>query len=200
MLIVDAARDVIAQRGLVAASLRDIAHAAGVSVGTVSYHFTGVADLLRALLDREMALFYEPLVDKARDTENGLEALRVLVDGFFADDARTVVHWRMWLDFWSVSAHDEQYAQWQQRTYLRWRADVAQMFATAHKQGDVHTDDLAATVSDFLVMFDGAAVHAYLPRSPLGPDDARRQLFGWLARLTPDGPAPRTARRSTRRQ
>ncbi len=190
MLVVDAAREIIAERGLFATTMRDIAHAAEVSVGTLTYHFSGIAEILSEVLDREMALFYEPLVQKARDAEQGIEGLRTLIDCFFADDERTVQHWRLWLDFWSVSAHDVRYADWQQETYLRWRADVLRMVTRAREQGDLARDDLETTVFEFLAMFDGSAVQAFLPRSPIGPDDARARLTAWL-RTVSTAPATR---------
>jgi AcrR family transcriptional regulator len=180
MLVVDAARDVIAERGLFATTMRDIARAAEVSVGTLTYHFTGIAEILNEVLDREMVLFYEPLLDKAREAERGLDALHILIDCFFADDERTVQHWRLWLDFWSVSAHDARYGDWQRATYLRWRADVLRMFTRAREQGDLVRDDLETVTFEFLALFDGSAVQAFLPRSPLGPDDARARLAEWL--------------------
>ena len=199
ILVIDAARDLIADRGLFATSMRDIAAAAEVSLGTLTYHFAGIAEILSDVLDREMALFYEPLVRKAREAERGSDALQLLIDGFFADDARTVQHWRLWLDFWGVSAHDEQHAQWQQATYSRWRDDVLRMFTRAAEQGELATRDVESTVSNFLAMFDGSAVQAFLPRSPLGPDDARTHLTGWLHSVLVD-PAPRRrSRQSTGR-
>jgi AcrR family transcriptional regulator len=151
-----------------------------VSVGTLNYHFTGIAEILRELLEREMAVFYRPVVDKALASDRGLDGLQVVIDCFFADDDRTAAHWRLWLDFWSVSAHDAQYARWQRQTYVRWRDDVLHLLTLAREQGDLADVDLEACVVDFLALFDGLAVHAYLPRSPLGPGDARRALATWV--------------------
>lgn len=189
VLIVDAARDVIAERGLSATTVRDIAQAGGVSIGTLTYHFAGVAEILSEVLDREMALFYEPIVDKARTAERGADGLQTLIDCFFSDDERTVQHWRLWLDFWSVSVHDEQHATWQREIYLRWRADVQRMFTLAAEQGHLAGADVDTTLSDFLAMFDGLAVQAYQPRSPLGPADARRHLTDWVRRTLTTGDA-----------
>lgn len=193
VLIVDAARDVIAERGLSSTTVRDIAQAAGVSIGTLTYHFAGVAEILSEVLDREMALFYDPIIEKARTAERGADGVQSLIDCFFSDDERTVQHWRLWLDFWSVSVHDEPHASWQRDIYLRWRADVQRMFTIAAEQGHLPPADVDTTVSDFLAMFDGLAVQAYQPRSPLGPEDARRHLTDWVRRTLKTA---RTAERS----
>lgn len=52
-LIIEAARVLIADRGLFSASMRDIAQRAEVSLGTVSYHFEGIAELLSEVLHAE---------------------------------------------------------------------------------------------------------------------------------------------------
>ncbi len=59
-LIVEAARSVIADRGLFATTMRDIAAASGVSLGTVTYHFRGIAEILGEVLDLEMDALYAP--------------------------------------------------------------------------------------------------------------------------------------------
>ena len=79
--------------------------------------------------------------------------------------------------------------RWQQRSYLRWRADVLQLLHSADEQGEIADVDLEACVVDFLALFDGLAVQAYLPRTPLGPDDARRALTAWIRRTLRE-PAP----------
>lgn len=200
MLIIDAARTVIAGRGLFATTVRDIAEAAGVANGTLTYHFSGIAEILSEVLEREMAVFYEPAIEKSRGADRGADALQSLIDCFFADDERTVEHWRLWLDFWSVAAHDDRYARWQQETYLRWRADVRRMIALGCEQGDFVTDDIDTALAYFLAMFDGLAVQSYLPRSPLAPDEARENLTAWVRRTLTDAPRRRSARSRQQRR
>ena len=75
-LIVEAARSVIAERGLFATSIRDIAAAGNVSIGTVTYHFTGIADILAEVLIGEMDSFYAPVIAAATAAPDGRAALR----------------------------------------------------------------------------------------------------------------------------
>ena len=56
MAILDAARIVIAQRGLSAMSLRTVAEQAGISVGSISYRIGDRAALVSAIVDREIEL------------------------------------------------------------------------------------------------------------------------------------------------
>lgn len=197
-LIVDAARTVIAERGLFATAMRDIAEAADVSVGTLTYHFTGIADILGAVLEREMAEFYQPIADRIAVAESGSAALGFVVDGFFADDERTRQHWRVWLDFWSLSVHDETYAHWQREVYARWSSDVREVLERGRDLGEFHFDDLAPAANDFMAMLDGLAVQAYLHTTPFGPADAHDHLTDWVRRNLGAQPGPGRANRRSR--
>ncbi|WP_031273697.1 TetR/AcrR family transcriptional regulator, partial [Curtobacterium sp. B8] len=55
-MIVAAAREVIVRRGVGSTGLRDIAAEAGVSVGTVTYHFGSVAEILNEVVVLRPAL------------------------------------------------------------------------------------------------------------------------------------------------
>lgn len=56
MAILDAARAVIAQRGLAGMSLRTVAEHAGISVGSISYRIGDRAALVMAIVDREIGI------------------------------------------------------------------------------------------------------------------------------------------------
>jgi AcrR family transcriptional regulator len=199
-LIVTAARRVIAERGPLATTLRDIAHASEVSLGTVTYHFSGLAEILAQVLQEEMDSFYLPIADAARAAADATTAMRVLIDGFFADDERTAQHWRLWLDFWSLSAHDQAHAQWQEKVYELWRSDVRRVLERGVDASEFRVEGLDLALTDFLVSFDGLAVQAYLPGASVGPAQARDYLHGWVdRRLVGDGQQPTpTSKHSTR--
>jgi AcrR family transcriptional regulator len=189
-LIVEAARGVIAERGLFATTMRDIAQAGTVSLGTLTYHFTGLAEILGEVLKAEMDAFYTPIADRARDAADGAAAMQALIDGFFANDERTRQHWRLWLDFWGLSAHDPGYAQWQGHTYTRWRADVEAVLERGCTEGHFEIPDHELAIVDFMAIFDGLASQAFLPGSTIGPVQAREHLTGWVARAW-GSPLPR---------
>ena len=178
----EAARGVIAERGPYATTMRDIATAGGVSLGTVTYHFSGIAEILAHVLQGEMDSFYLPIAERAHAAPDAATAIRLLIDGFFADDERTAQHWRLWLDFWSLSAHDPTHAKWQESAYELWRTDVRKVLDRGVASGRFRVDDLDVVMADFLVTFDGLAVQAYLPGSKVGPAQAREYLHGWVER------------------
>lgn len=183
-LIVEAARSVIAERGLFATSMRDIAAASDVSLGTVTYHFTGIAEILAEVLNGEMDSFYGPVIDTVKAAPDGRAALREIVDGFIASTPRAREHWVLWLDFWALSAHDPGYASRQTELYQRWHADVQAVFERGSADGSLRVTSEEDAVTEFMAIFDGMAAQAYLPGADLRPAEARTRLHRWIDRLT----------------
>jgi AcrR family transcriptional regulator len=183
-LIVEAARSVIADRGLFATTMRDIAAASEVSLGTVTYHFLGIAEILAEVLDGEMDAFYAPLMAAASAQGDGRAALRALIDGFLASSPRARQHWVLWLDFWALSAHDGEYARRQAAFYQRWQQDVAAIFRRGLADGTLRVGTLDEAVAEFMAIFDGMAAQAYLPGADFGPAEARSRLHRYVDRIS----------------
>jgi len=57
-LVVEAAREVLAEKGLAGTGVRDVAAASGVSSGTITYHFRGIDEIFADVLKLETVLFY----------------------------------------------------------------------------------------------------------------------------------------------
>lgn len=197
-LIVAAARDVIADRGVVATTMRDIAAASDVSLGTVTYHFIGITEILVEVLAAEMEQFYTPIVTSADESGDGAAALAAVIDGFFADGPGAAQHWRLWLDFWSLSAHDSALSGWQAEAYGRWRGDILRILDRGITDGTFVACDTVGAGNEFMAIFDGLASQAFLPMSSIGPSQARAQLHSWVDRnlktARPQPPAPHTAK------
>lgn len=203
-MIIDAARELIAAQGMHATTIRDIASAAEVAVGTVTYHFSGIAEVLAGVLQAEMTQFSAPVMAAAATAPTGLAGLAVLTDGLLADGERAAEHWRLWLDFWTLAAHREHYADWQAGVYRDLHAAVADLFRRGNSDGSLVAgwslkpvaagglsgEDGDASVAlrrsvEFVALMDGLVVQAYLPGSRLTPARARELLEG---SLTPDQP------------
>jgi AcrR family transcriptional regulator len=192
-LIVEAARSVIADRGLFATTMREIAAASQVSLGTVTYHFSGIAEILGEVLDGEMDTLYAPAVAAAAAEPDGRAALHALIDGFLASSPRARQHWVLWLDFWALAAHDSEYAARQTAVYQRWQRDVEAIFERGMADGSLrigslHVDSLRAdaageAATEFMAIFDGMAAQAYLPGAGIRPAEARRRLHRYVDRI-----------------
>ncbi|MFF7927898.1 TetR/AcrR family transcriptional regulator [Streptomyces mirabilis] len=103
-LIVEAAVPLIAERGYASVGVRDVAAAAGVSVGTVTYHFGSVQEILSEAMVLHIERYYAALSEAAAQAAGAAEALRLLVDALFTED--TDRHWQMWFDYWNAGDQD----------------------------------------------------------------------------------------------
>jgi TetR/AcrR family transcriptional regulator, regulator of biofilm formation and stress response len=89
--IVDAAVDVIADHGVAGTTHRRIAAAADVPLGSLTYHFAGLSDLLALAFQRHaerMSLDYEAHFDGVRTREQFIDAVTGLIHGAVGADAR----------------------------------------------------------------------------------------------------------------
>ncbi|HEX8744655.1 MAG TPA: helix-turn-helix domain-containing protein [Thermoleophilaceae bacterium] len=84
VLILDAALEVFARHGYHAASIDDIAGAAGVSKALIYEHFPSKRHLHAALLERHVGELFELLAASAATSEPGEVRLEAGVDAFFA--------------------------------------------------------------------------------------------------------------------
>jgi len=89
--IADAAVDVIAQYGVAGTTHRRIAAAADVPLGSLTYHFAGLSDLLERAFRRHaahMSRAYAAHFDGVRTHEQFVDAVTDLIDGAAGADAR----------------------------------------------------------------------------------------------------------------
>ncbi|HET8590363.1 MAG TPA: TetR/AcrR family transcriptional regulator [Nakamurella sp.] len=180
-MIIAAARDVIAERGLHATTVRDVAGAAQVAVGTVTYHFSGIAEVLAGVLEAEMAEYSAPVMAAARAAPSGAEGLRTLTEGLLATGDRAVQHWKLWLDFWALAAHYPHYSQWQSRVYRDLHALVTELLRRGRSDGSLTVTDAQQQSVEYVAMMDGLVVQGYLPGARLDPDRARDLLHAYAA-------------------
>lgn len=178
-MIIDAARELIAAQGAQTTTIRDIAGAAGVAVGTVTYHFSGIAEVLAGVLEAEMAQFSAPVMHAATEAPTGGDGLTLLTDGLVADGPRAAQHWKLWLDFWTLAAHQEHYAVWQGQVYRDLHALTASLFARGSEDGSLpplaeHSAERRAM--EYIALMDGLVVQTYLPAARLQPAQARAIL------------------------
>lgn len=180
-MLLDAARTVIAERGLHATTIRDIAAAGQVAVGTVTYHFTGIDQVLAGVLESEMDAFSDPVWQRAEQAADGATGIALLIDGLLASDLRTQEHWKLWLDFWALAAHYPDYSAWQSQVYRDLHALTAKLLARGAADGTLRVSDPAEEAIELIAMLDGLVVQSYLPGSALNPKRAREMLHRYVA-------------------
>ncbi len=97
--IIDAAFDVIAERGLTGATFATVASEAGVSQGVLVFHFKTKEELLAETL-RRFILEYERSWRRAAATEDPLERIRALIRVDFSQAICSRKKLAFWFAFW----------------------------------------------------------------------------------------------------
>ncbi|MQA60025.1 MAG: IS200/IS605 family element transposase accessory protein TnpB [Actinophytocola sp.] len=97
--IVEAARRMVAERGVHASTMRGIARDAGVSTGAVTHYFADKADMMTAVL-RENNTVFVKRIGKAAAGSRGLAALEAAMGAILPLDGEMLKCWTVLIAFW----------------------------------------------------------------------------------------------------
>lgn len=161
--IVDACLDVIADRGVQGVSHRRVAAAADVPLGSMTYHFTGMDELLNDAFSRfadSIADRFEDRMAAADDLESAREAVvRIILDDVF-DSRRDLV---LTHELYTLAARDERYRRLTTAWMARSRAALERFF-----------DPATASMIDALI--EGLTIHRALDEQNRDPDQVSRAV------------------------
>lgn len=155
--ITEAARSLIVRQGLGSTSLRDIAAAAGVSMGTVTYHFTGIDEILGAVVVTESERFYADVVQAADAEPDVRRALGILMDPMFGESPDVEDHWRIWSDYWAAVVRRPGMTQPYAERVRYWEACCTRVIARGVEAGTVRPVDPAQSALKLSAYADGLA-------------------------------------------
>ena len=156
-LIVAAARASVLERGLAATSVREVARTAGVSIGTVTYHFSGIDELLTEVLRVTLRDFYRPRRRRLDPDTTARDRLRLLIDEHFSSPD---LHEQcvIWMEYWPRAIHVPSARAWRRRRYATYRRYIAGVLAAGDRAGEITVTDPGAVATEFLALFDGLSV------------------------------------------
>jgi len=167
--IVEACLDVVADVGVAGASHRRVAAAADVPLGSTTYHFDGMADLLHAAFTRfaaDVAARTSRRLDGVGDRATLEDALVDVVTHHVLGSRRDLV---LTQELYTLAARDE-----------RFREITHGWMAASRAALERHVDPATARVLDALV--EGLTLHRALDTEPHDPavvvDAVRRVLAG----------------------
>ncbi|MFG2939601.1 TetR/AcrR family transcriptional regulator [Streptomyces sp. NPDC048282] len=124
-LILQAAADVICERGFADTRIAQIADRVGVSGATIIYHFGTLDRLLVEALRHAEDVFYASAEQVVTGGEMPEVRLRRLVEWVFSPEHNNPQLWALWLETWSHAARHEEVAATRAQQDERWRAMIA---------------------------------------------------------------------------
>lgn len=173
-IVIESARNLIADKGLFNVRIRDISLACGVSPGTITYHFNSLEEVLWEVVKAETAEFYMPLREAAASSSTDKTSqLLTFLDGLFRSDPDTRRHWMIWLDFWSAAARDDSYGEWMNTHYEAWWEALAAIIEAGVADGEFECAEPRKFAVSIAALVDGLAIQCYSRQARVSVDQAR---------------------------
>ncbi len=180
-LIVDAALDVLRERGFAGARMADIANRAGTSPALVAYHFGTLSAVLSEALTVAEDKFYADFEHILAGRSGAQEKLWALID-LAASGGPAIGDWVLWMEVWVQALRDDQVRATREQLDRRWRAILLRIIEQGRTEGAFHCDDPVAASFRLAALMDGLALQVAL-RDPDLPYPRMIQLWRESAAL-----------------
>ena len=180
--IVRAAWELVAEHGVDAVRIQDIASSVGTSTGTIHYYFRDRADILAAALEFSVKRFARRQAGQVPDEVPFLERIYALIDTQLVGEG-TQQEWAVWIEFWSEATRQQRFADLNREVYTQWRALVADQVRGGQEVGefpdDVVPEDFA---TDLIALMDGLGIQTTLDGPGMSPGYMRERLRTYAQR------------------
>ena len=174
--IVEAAIGVVAEHGVAGTTHRLVAAAADVPLGSMTYHFTGLDDLLAQAFTvhaERMAVVYEAHFAGVRSREDVVEAVTDLVHGDAGADERD---WAVSYELYLAALRDPA-LRTVTETWMRRSRSVLEQFVDA------------TTARGVDALIEGLVMHKVLSTGPVSRAETH-EIIARAVRSTTEGAAP----------
>jgi AcrR family transcriptional regulator len=182
LFVVSVAADLVAERGVAALTVRNVADAAGTSTAIVSHYFADKRHLLletyRAAAARSTVRFETAASQAGARLEHCLEAL-------LPTDAQRLSDWRLFYAFWGTAATDSELAAEQAVRTRSARRRIQRIIRLQNGTGSpgFQPDD-AAAARRLLALVQGIAMQAVFDPDDWTPRRQRSFLRSELGRTS----------------
>ncbi|WP_132126177.1 TetR/AcrR family transcriptional regulator [Actinocrispum wychmicini] len=187
--VAEAVFQVVARDGVEQASLRNVAVAAGLAIGSVRHYFTSAAEMtafaMREIRDRVFLRVLEHAAEILDDpTINRRAATERLLAELLPLDAGRMQEAVLWLDFAAAARTRPELRAVAREQYEDTRALLTRVLAEAQQMGGL-TDqtDVDAEAARLHALLDGLAMAAVLHPDRMRPDDMRAALHRHIDEL-----------------
>ena len=161
--ILDAAVEVIVERGLAETRVADVAKRAGTSAALVLYYFDSKDRLLTEALSYVEDRFYLQAFHDLTGLDSARERLASLIHRSCPPPGGdTNGDWRLWFELWSRALRDPETARKRSALDRRWRSTIADVVRDGRQAGefdDVDPEDFALRLASLM---DGLAIQVVL--------------------------------------
>ena len=167
--IVDAALEVMIDKGLASTTVRDVAQRMGTSSGLIHHYFTSMDDLLAAAFDRAAGQDLAAIGQAMASGPDAVTRLRI----FFANYTRAEQDWafQLWLDAWAEAGRRPAVRATSQRLNIAWQQVLVGCIRAGVAEGVLSCADPEAAGWRILSLLDGLALQAVAHRVAIDRED-----------------------------
>jgi AcrR family transcriptional regulator len=185
--IIAAAWRLIAERGLKAATMRELAAEAGFANGALKHYFPGKDEIITGVF--QYALSQITAEAKAAETgQSALERLRASCLATVPRDPAGVAAAGVLLSFWERGQSNAELRALYEGHLANWRRDLLELMAAARAAGAVVTDTAdAAIVDEIITLTIGVTLLSVVAPAADGPARADVTLNALFDRITRSG-------------
>lgn len=175
--ILDAAAQLIAERGYHAVRVADIAKMVGTSTGTVHYYFPGKSDVLTSALRHAIDCAFDRQSQQLKAIDDAYERLLKLIDMQLPRIGPVHDEWSIWMQFWAEATIRTELRPLHNTYYARWHDTVVRIIARGQRHGTFQSNVDPETVALRLTaMTDGLAIQV-LTGAPAMTVSAMREIL-----------------------
>jgi AcrR family transcriptional regulator len=177
--ILEAAAEVIRERGLHATRIADIAERMGTSAPAVLYYFESKGELLSEALVAAEEGFYTEFEQQLEVMQSPRGGLVMLVEACLTEGDYDAA---LWMELWSRALREPDLARTREQLDARWLGTIAMIIRRGQAEGefgDADPDDVALLLGSLL---DGLSVQVTLEDPAVSVERARRLCLDLLER------------------
>jgi AcrR family transcriptional regulator len=175
-----AAAELIAERGLAATRVADVAARAGTSKPAVLYWFGDKDAMLAEALTLTDEEFYAKLSADLEAMDSAGHRLRFIIDTFLSE-----YDYRLWMELWVRALRDPVTGETRQSMDRRWRRMIADTIRRGQRSGEFGDGDAEDLALGIASLMDGLCVQATLGDPDVPSERAKAVLLRtaelWLA-------------------
>jgi|GEM_PF-4196299 len=160
-LILNAAQDCLRDRGLKGLNIRDVAKAAGVSLGSVHYYFSSKEEILVEIFRQFVHRVSQATLSGTPDS-NPRQVLMDLLDAYFAELSREPATCQGFIDLWDYVPHNEDLRRLIENYYRSSAAFLTELIKEGKRQGLFQVDSPTAAAGQIIAIIDGIKVQLHL--------------------------------------
>lgn len=162
--MLQAAAEIIAERGFSETRITDVARRVGASPALVVYYFGTKDSLLTAALRYSENAFYEAAAEMLATSPHLRDRLETLVRLTCVPQAANEVPgaWGLWFDLWVQAYRHPQVAQDRIELDARWRDTIARVVEDGVTSGEIAPVDARAFALTWSALLDGLSIQVAL--------------------------------------